>query len=61
MMPKYFAQNQKDDMAFIWMQSDGSLQAARGQARIESYKQMMALINKAKKAGFFQDLKGSKV
>ena len=31
----------------------GSLQAARGQARIESYEQMLELIDLAKKDGFF--------
>lgn len=33
--------------------ADGSLQAARGQARIESYEQMLELIDLAKKEGFF--------
>ena len=33
--------------------ADGSLQAARGQARIESYEQMLELIDLAKKDGFF--------
>lgn len=38
---------------FIWRRPDGSLQAARGQARIESYEQMHELIDLAKKEGFF--------
>ena len=44
----------QDGFRFIWRRADGSLQAARGQARIESYEQMMALINQAKKEGFFK-------
>ena len=44
----------QDGFRFIWRRPDGSLQAARGQARIESYEQMMALINQAKKEGFFK-------
>lgn len=38
---------------FIWRRPDGSLQAARGQARIESLEQMEDLIAQAKAAGFF--------
>lgn len=41
---------------FIWRRSDGTLQAARGQARIESYEQMMNLIEQAKQAGFFDEV-----
>ena len=37
-----------------WRRPNGSLQAARGQARIETYEQMMALINQAKEEGFFE-------
>ena len=44
----------QDGFRFIWRRPDGSLQAARGQARIESYEQMMALINQAKNEGFFE-------
>ena len=44
----------QDGFRFIWRRPDGSLQAARGQARIESYEQMMALINQAKEEGFFE-------
>lgn len=43
----------QDGFRFIWWRPDGSLQAARGQARIESYEQMMDLIDMAKKDGFF--------
>ena len=45
----------QDGFRFIWRRHDGSLQAAIGQARIESYEQMMALINQAKEEGFFED------
>ena len=44
----------QDGFRFIWRRPDGSLQAARGQARIESNEQMMALINQAKEEGFFE-------
>ena len=44
----------QDGFRFIWRRPDGSLQAARGQARIESYEQMIALINQAKEEGFFE-------
>ena len=44
----------QDGFRFIWRRPDGSLQAARGQARIESYEQMTALINQAKEEGFFE-------
>lgn len=43
----------QDGFRFIWRRPDGSLQAARGQARIESYGQMMELIEQAKEEGFF--------
>lgn len=43
----------QDGFRFIWRRPDGSLQAARGQARIETYEQMMDLINQAKEDGFF--------
>ena len=43
----------QDGFRFIWRRPDGSLQAARGQARIESYEQMVELIDLAKKDGFF--------
>lgn len=44
----------QDGFRFIWRRPDGSLQAARDQARIETYEQMMALINQAKEEGFFE-------
>ena len=44
----------QDGFRFIWRRPDGSLQAARGQARIETYEQMMALINLANEEGFFE-------
>jgi 3-hydroxyisobutyrate dehydrogenase-like beta-hydroxyacid dehydrogenase len=37
---------------FIWRREDGSLQAARGQARIPSLRQAQELIKKAKAAGW---------
>ena len=43
----------QDGFRFIWRRPDGSLQAGRGQARIESYEQMVELIDLAKKDGFF--------
>ena len=50
----------QDGFRFIWRRPDGSLQAASGQARIESYEQMMALINQSKEEGFFLDSKDDK-
>ena len=44
----------QDGCRFMWRRPDGRLQAARGQARIESNEQMMALINQAKEEGFFE-------
>jgi len=38
---------------FIWRRPDGSLQAARGQARIPSAADMFELIQKATTAGWF--------
>jgi hypothetical protein len=37
---------------FIWRRPDGSLQAARGQARIPSFADMQELMAKALKAGW---------
>jgi len=37
---------------FIWRRPDGSLQAARGQARIPSFAEMNELITKAAVAGW---------
>jgi len=38
---------------FIWRRPDGSLQAARGQARIPSASEMFDLIGQASAAGWF--------
>ena len=43
----------QDGFRFIWRRPNGTLQAARGQERIESYGQMQSLIEMAKKDGFF--------
>lgn len=45
----------QDGFRFIWRRPDGSLQAARGQARIESYQQMQLLVEMAKTEGFFNE------
>lgn len=50
----------QDGFRFIWRRPDGSLQTARGQDRIETYEQMMALINQAKEEGFFKDMNDAK-
>lgn len=49
----YDDEGEQEGYRFIWRRPDGSLQAARGQARIESYEQILELINLAKKEGFF--------
>ena len=46
----------QDGFRFIWRRPDGSLQAARGQARIDTYEQMMELIEQAKQSGFFDEI-----
>ncbi len=51
----------QDGFRFIWRRPDGSLQAARGQARIESYEQIMALINQAKERGSLKETKRLRV
>ena len=43
----------QDGFRFIWRRPDSSLQAARGQARIESYEQMLELIDLAEEDSFF--------
>lgn len=47
----------EEGFRFIWRRPDGTLQAARGQARIESLSQMMNLIKLATEEGFFKDEK----
>lgn len=44
---------EEDGFRFIWRRPNGNLQAARGQARIESLEQMMALIEEAKESKLF--------
>lgn len=44
---------EEDGYRFIWRRPNGKLQAARGQARIESLGQMEDLIVQAKSEGFF--------
>ena len=51
---QYDDSSSQDGFRFIWRRPDGSLQDARGQARIESYEQMMTLIDQAEKEGFFR-------
>lgn len=45
----------EDGYRFIWRRPDGSLQAARGQARILSLRAMNDLIKQATEDGFFKD------
>ena len=40
---------------FIWRRPDGTLQAARGQARIPSKKDILELLDLASKEGWFKD------
>jgi hypothetical protein len=42
----------QDGFRFIWRRPDGSLQAARGQARIPSLQDARSLMDKAEKAGW---------
>lgn len=42
----------EDGYRFIWRREDGSLQAARGQARIPSLKKARLLMAEAEKAGW---------
>jgi hypothetical protein len=42
----------KDGYRFIWYRPDGTLQAARGQARIESIEQAGWFIQKARERGW---------
>jgi hypothetical protein len=41
---------------FIWRRPDGSLQAARGQARIPSFSDMNELLGLAKKEGWLEKI-----
>ena len=43
----------EEGFRFIWRRPDGSLQAARGQARIPGRKELSDLIDQAEKEGFF--------
>lgn len=54
---KYIYDNGKSDEGyrFIWRRPDGSLQAARGQARIPSKKELLELLDLASKEGWFKD------
>ena len=56
----YDDRSTQDGFRFIWRRPNGTLQAARGQARIESYEQMLSLIEMAKKEGFFTGGSGGK-
>lgn len=47
----------EEGFRFIWRRPDGTLQAARGQARIESLSQMLNLIKLATEEGIFKDEK----
>lgn len=42
---------------FIWRRPDGTLQAARGQARIPSKKELLELLDLASVEGWFKDEK----
>lgn len=45
----------EDGFRFIWRRPDGTLQAARGQARIPGRQELMDLINQAEKEGLFNN------
>ena len=45
--------NTEEGFRFIWRRPDGSLQAARGQARIPGRQELMDLIAQADKEGLF--------
>ncbi|MBQ1209838.1 MAG: hypothetical protein IIX64_05160 [Bacteroidales bacterium] len=47
---------------FIWRRPNGTLQAARGQARIPSLQELESLVAQAKSAGFFdRELEKTKI
>lgn len=54
---EYFYDNGESDTGyrFIWRRPDGTLQAARGQARIPSKKDILELLDLASKEGWFKD------
>lgn len=43
----------EDGFRFIWRRPNGSLQAARGQARIPGRQELLDLVNQAEKEGLF--------
>ena len=43
----------EDGFRFIWRRPDGTLQAARGQARIPSKEELVELLDMASKAGWY--------
>lgn len=43
----------EDGFRFIWRRPDGSLQAARGQARIPGEEELLSLYHQAKEEGLF--------
>ena len=52
----YYYANGKDEEGyrFIWRRPDGSLQPARGQARIPSKQDLEDLLNQAAQAGWYK-------
>lgn len=56
---KYYYDDRTCEMGyrFIWRRPDGTLQAARGQARIPSIQELLELLYLASKEGWFKDEK----
>ena len=56
---KYIYDNgeSEEGYRFIWRSPDGTLQAARGQARIPSKKELLELLDLASEEGWFKDEK----
>lgn len=56
---KYIYDNgeSEEGYRFIWRRPDGTLQAARGQARIPSKKELLELLDLASEGGWFKDEK----